>query len=80
MVDPRDTDPITLPLRTQARVESAALTAGDCLAGQSLPLPGFSIPKMPTRISLLTLQTTQSVKWLSREPSGDVCRAPRVPA
>lgn len=31
MVDPRDTDPITLSLKTQARVESAALAADDCL-------------------------------------------------
>lgn len=31
MVDPRDTDPITLSLKTQAPVESAALAAADCL-------------------------------------------------
>lgn len=84
MVDPGDTDPITLPLKTQARVESAALADDDCFAGQSLPLlPGFSIPKIPTRIKLLTLQTTQSVKRLSRQPvvpSGDVSKPPRVPA
>lgn len=83
-VDPRDTDPISLPLKTQACVGSAALTAGDCLAGQSLPpLPVFSIPKIPTRIRLLTLQTTPNVNWRSREPvvpRGDVRKAPRVPA
>lgn len=64
MLDPRDADPVTLPLKTQAHVESAALAADDCLAGQSLPLlPALSAPKIPTRIRLLTLQTT-----LSRKP------------
>lgn len=84
MVYPRDADPITLLLKTQARVESAVLTADGCHAAQSLPLlPGFSVPKTPTRIRLLLQQATQSVKWLFWEPvvpNGDVCRAPRVPA
>lgn len=42
------------------------MNAGDFLAGHSLPLPG--IPKVPSRVSPLSLQSTQSVKWLSREP------------
>lgn len=71
MLDPRDADPVTLPLKTQARVESAALAADDCLAGQSLPLlPALAIPKIPTRIRLLTLQTMQSGEAALTEARG----------
>lgn len=46
-------------------VLNAALNEGDFLDGQPLPLPG--IPKVPTRVSPLSLKPTQRVKWLCRE-------------
>lgn len=48
-------------------VLNPALNAGDFLAGESLPLPGFSVPRGPIRVSPLSLRPTQSVKWLSWE-------------